>query len=86
MKTSWPAGGSAGSGANAGGCYPAATDTGSFSGRSTQLEKAWTKLRFTCVKKVWLTSETLLCVDKDGLRSHERKKTAGTEGIIKRKS
>lgn len=52
MKTTWPAGGSAGSEANAGGCCPASTDTGSFSGRSTQLEKAWTEFRFTCVKGV----------------------------------
>lgn len=45
MKTTWPVGGSAGSEASAGGCCLASTDTGSFSGRSKQLEKAWTAQR-----------------------------------------
>lgn len=45
-RTTWPAGGSAGSGANAGGYCPASTDTGSSSGRSMRLVIAWTEFRF----------------------------------------
>ena len=44
-KTTWPGGGSAGSEANAVECCPASTDTGSSSGRSKQLETAWTARR-----------------------------------------
>lgn len=52
MKTTSPAGGSAGSEVNAGGCCPALTDTGSFSGRNMRLERVWTEFRTTRLKAV----------------------------------
>lgn len=60
MKTTSPAGGSAGSEENAGGCCPASTNTGSFSGRNMQLERVWTEDDRV---KSWD------CVDEDGFKA-----------------
>lgn len=65
MKTTWPASDSAGSGASAGEYCRVWRDTGSFSERSKQLEKVWTKQRnifivlisnFKNGVKVWILS------------------------------
>lgn len=94
MKTTWLAAGSAGSGVNAGGCCPALTDTGSFFGHSTQLEKACTEFRLTLVTR-YLRSRHIRCdianwtlCGEDGLSSEpqNRGKTEETDTVIREKN
>lgn len=94
MKTTWLAAGSAGSGANAGVCCPALTDTGSFSGHSTQLEKACTEFRLTLVTRHLRSrhirhdiANRTLC-GQDGLSSgpQNKGKTEETDIVIREKN